>query len=60
MKGYQIKDKYSIFTAKLESILTAKGMSVWDVADNKIGEVGRIVGAIDYVSHCYHRPYKLP
>ena len=38
----------------------ANGMSVWDIADDKISELGRIVGALDYVSHCYHRPRKLP
>jgi siroheme decarboxylase len=32
------------------------GMSVWDIADEDIQEVGRIVGALDCVSHCYHRP----
>ncbi len=39
---------------------TANGMSVWDIADDKISELGRIVGALDYVSHCYHRPRHLP
>ena len=38
----------------------ANGMSVWDIADDKISELGRVVGALDYVSHCYHRPRHLP
>ena len=33
----------------------ANGMSVWDVADEKIGELGRKIGALEFVSHCYHR-----
>ena len=36
------------------------GMSVWDVADERIAELGRRVGALDFVSHCYHRPRHLP
>jgi DNA-binding Lrp family transcriptional regulator len=38
----------------------ANGMSVWDVADESIGELGRAVGQLDFVSHCYHRPRQLP
>lgn len=38
----------------------ANGMSVWDVKDDVIDEVGEIVGALDYVSHCYRRPRHLP
>jgi len=38
----------------------ANGMSVWDVADERLGELGREVGALDFVSHCYHRPRRLP
>ena len=32
------------------------GMSVWDVPDELIDEVGREMAALDYVSHCYQRP----
>jgi DNA-binding Lrp family transcriptional regulator len=38
----------------------ANGMSVWDIPDERIGVVGRKVGALDDVSHCYHRPRHLP
>ena len=38
----------------------ANGMSVWDIADEDVQEVGRQVGALDIVSHCYHRPRVLP
>jgi DNA-binding Lrp family transcriptional regulator len=38
----------------------ANGMSVWDVADERIADLGRRVGALDFVSHCYHRPRHLP
>ncbi len=36
------------------------GMSVWDVPDDKIGHYGRLIGALDFVSHAYHRPRHLP
>ncbi|MCB1941309.1 MAG: Lrp/AsnC family transcriptional regulator [Candidatus Accumulibacter sp.] len=39
---------------------TANGMSVWDVPDERIDELGARVGALDFVTHCYHRPRQLP
>ncbi|MBL8395642.1 MAG: Lrp/AsnC family transcriptional regulator [Candidatus Accumulibacter sp.] len=39
---------------------TANGMSVWDVPDESIDELGARVGALDFVTHCYHRPRRLP
>lgn len=36
------------------------GMSVWDVPEEKIVELGERIGALDYVSHCYQRPRHLP
>jgi len=38
----------------------ANGMSVWDVQDDRINELGKKIGALEYVSHCYHRPRYLP
>jgi siroheme decarboxylase len=38
----------------------ANGMSVWDVPDERVGELGAAVGALDFVSHCYHRPRHPP
>jgi DNA-binding Lrp family transcriptional regulator len=38
----------------------ANGMTVWDVPDEIITELGQKVGALDFVSHCYHRPRHLP
>ena len=38
----------------------ANGMSVWDVPDEQISALGRQVAALDFVSHCYHRPRHLP
>lgn len=36
------------------------GMTVWNVADDMVNELGEKVGALDFVSHCYHRPRFLP
>jgi siroheme decarboxylase len=38
----------------------ANAMSVWDVQDASIEALGRQVGALPYVSHCYRRPRRLP
>jgi DNA-binding Lrp family transcriptional regulator len=39
---------------------TANGMTVWDVDDKKINELGSRIGQLDFVSHCYQRPRHLP
>jgi len=39
---------------------TANGMSVWDVPDDRVRELGQRIGALPFVSHCYHRPRCLP
>lgn len=36
------------------------GMSVWDVEDKRLPELGPRVGALPGVSHCYRRPRRLP
>jgi len=38
----------------------ANGMTVWDVDDARIAELGERVGALPCVSHCYQRPRRLP
>ncbi len=39
---------------------TANGMTVWDVDDTVIDELGQAVGHLPFVSHCYRRPRRLP
>ncbi len=36
------------------------GMTVWNVPDEFIDELGLQVGQLEFVSHCYHRPRHLP
>lgn len=38
----------------------ANGMTVWDVTDERVSEVGRKVGALPFVTHCYRRPRHRP
>jgi len=39
---------------------TYNGMTVWNIADEHIDELGQQVGQLDFVSHCYHRPRHEP
>ena len=38
----------------------ANGMSVWDIDDDAIGALGPQVGELEFVTHCYWRPRRLP
>ncbi len=38
----------------------ANGMSVWDLDDDWVSALGRKIGALDFVSHCYLRPRRPP
>ena len=38
----------------------ANGMTVWDVPDEQIDALGKKIGDLEFVSHCYHRPRHLP
>jgi len=40
--------------------MTANGMSVWDVEDEVASDLGRRVGALRFVTHCYLRARALP
>ena len=36
--------------------LRGNGMTVWDVPDERVVELGDQIGGMDFVSHCYQRP----
>jgi len=40
--------------------MTANGMTVWDIEDGQVAELGAQVGALAFVTHCYERPRALP
>lgn len=35
--------------------VVANGMSVWDVEDERVDDIGARIGALKFVSHCYRR-----
>ncbi|QSX00226.1 Lrp/AsnC family transcriptional regulator [Haloterrigena alkaliphila] len=35
---------------------TENGMTVWNVPDDRVGEVGPEIAALPFVTHCYERP----
>ncbi|MEA3276988.1 MAG: Lrp/AsnC family transcriptional regulator [Pseudomonadota bacterium] len=40
--------------------LRGNGMSVWNIDDERVDALGERIGALDFVSHCYLRPRRLP
>jgi siroheme decarboxylase len=40
--------------------LVSNGMTVWDVTDEAVSELGPKIGALPFVSHSYRRPRALP
>ncbi len=38
----------------------ANAMTVWDIDDDKVADVGRCFGKFDFVTLCYRRPRRLP
>ncbi|MEO5330752.1 MAG: hypothetical protein H7839_01905 [Magnetococcus sp. YQC-5] len=40
--------------------LQGNGMSVWNVPDDQVTQLGRQIGALNFVTHCYRRPRHLP
>jgi DNA-binding Lrp family transcriptional regulator len=38
----------------------ANGMTVWDVDDARVDELGARIGELAFVSHCYRRPRRRP
>ncbi|MGC3835310.1 siroheme decarboxylase subunit beta [Moritella viscosa] len=39
---------------------THNGMTVWDVVDSDASRLGKLIGELPFVSHCYLRPRHLP
>ncbi len=39
---------------------TANAMSVWNIDDTRVDDVGERVGELEFVTHCYRRPRRLP
>ena len=54
-------DKVSKLNAQIIiSGFKANGMTVWNVKDSDVKRLGRQIGELPYVSHCYQRPRHEP
>jgi siroheme decarboxylase len=40
--------------------MTANGMTVWDVQDARLADLGARIGELPFVTHCYERPRAPP
>ncbi|MCG6903229.1 MAG: AsnC family transcriptional regulator [Rhodobacter sp.] len=40
--------------------MIANGMTVWDVVDSRVADLGTQIGSLPFVTHCYQRPRALP
>lgn len=40
--------------------LAVNAMTVWDVVDGEVDMLGARIGSLEFVSHCYRRPRRLP
>lgn len=40
--------------------IVANAMTVWDVVDERVDELGSQIGSLNFVTHCYRRPRSLP
>ena len=40
--------------------LSSNGMTVWNLPEDKVSSSGKLIGDLDFVSHCYRRPRNPP
>jgi DNA-binding Lrp family transcriptional regulator len=52
--------RFGIVVRHRELGFTANAMVVWDVPDDRVGEIGRLLGNQEGVTLCYRRPRRLP
>lgn len=52
--------RFGLIVRHYELGYRANAMSVWDIADDKVAQVGRCFGEFDFVTLCYRRPRRLP
>lgn len=56
MKEKGIIRRFGASIGHREIGITANAMCVWNVPDQKVEDVGKIMASIDDVTHCYARP----
>lgn len=52
--------RFGVIVRHHELGYNANAMVVWDIPDAEVAEVGRRLGAFDFVTLCYRRPRRLP
>ena len=60
MLGYGVIRRVGAVPNHYRLGLKSNGMTVWDVPDELTMELGRQIGKLNFVSHCYLRPRRLP
>ncbi|CAA7616617.1 Lrp/AsnC family transcriptional regulator [Magnetospirillum sp. SS-4] len=60
MKEAGIIRRFGIIVRHHELGFRANAMSVWDIPDDKVSEIGRRLGDSPEVTLCYRRPRRLP
>ena len=53
---YGVMRRFAAILRHRQVGFTANGMIVWKVPEDKISEVGAILGSFPQISHCYERP----
>ncbi|MFB5621861.1 MAG: Lrp/AsnC family transcriptional regulator, partial [Candidatus Nitrosomaritimum yanchengensis] len=53
---YGIMRRFAAILRHRQVGFTANGMIVWKVPDDRISEVGAVLGSFPQISHCYERP----
>ncbi len=56
----QVIRRFGVVVRHRELGYRANAMTVWDVPDDAVGEAGRRLAALDFVTLCYRRPRRLP
>ncbi len=52
--------RFGVIVRHRELGYCANAMTVWDVPDGLVGDAGRSLAALDFVTLCYRRPRRLP
>ncbi len=52
--------RFGVIVRHRELGYRANAMTVWDVPDDAVGDAGRRLAALDFVTLCYRRPRRLP
>jgi DNA-binding Lrp family transcriptional regulator len=60
MREHGVIKRFGIVVRHHELGYTANAMVVWDVPDERVDEMGEMLGAMECITLCYQRPRRLP